>query len=94
MNPIDHAIARTHVTLPRRSRRPALALALYAFSLEVAIVGVVPGVSDPDTALLVCWSALLAMLAALFVALVGASVQGDAGTATRHSVRASVAHSR
>ncbi|MGZ6256835.1 MAG: hypothetical protein ACXWMB_07445, partial [Candidatus Limnocylindria bacterium] len=46
----------------------ALGLALYAFALEVAIVGVVPGVSDPAHALLVCWSALLAMLAALAVA--------------------------
>ena len=72
----------------------ATGLALYAFALEVAIVGVVPGVSDPDKALLICWSALLAMLAAFLVALVGASVQGDAGTAARHPVGASVANSR
>jgi hypothetical protein len=51
------------------------AMALYAFALEVAIVGYVPFVSNPDTALLVCWSALLAMLAALVAALVGASAQ-------------------
>jgi hypothetical protein len=72
----------------------ATGLALYAFALEVAIVGVVPGVSDPDTALLICWSALLAMLAVFFFALVGASVHGDAGTAARHAAGASVAPSR
>jgi len=72
----------------------AVGLALYAFALEVAIVGVVPGVSDPEQALLICWSALLAMLAALFVALVGASVQDVAGTSAQHPAGASVAQSR
>jgi len=85
------------VQSPRAGAWPGLVaagLALFAFALEVAIVGVVPGVSDPDKALLICWSALLAMLAAFFVALVGASVHGDAGTAARHPAGASVAHSR
>ena len=69
-------------------------LALYAFALEVAIVGVVPGVSDPEQALVICWSALLAMLAALGVALVGASVREVAGASAQHPAGASVAHSR
>jgi hypothetical protein len=50
-------------------------LALYAFALEVAIVGFVPGVRDPDRALLICWSALLAMLPVASLALIGASAQ-------------------
>jgi hypothetical protein len=72
----------------------AVGLVLYAFALEVAIVGMVLGVSDPDQALVICWSALVAMLAALFVALVGASVQGVAGASAWHPSGASVAHSR
>lgn len=48
-------------------------LALYAFALEVAIIGLVPGVTDPDKALVVCWAALLAMLPVVALALVGAS---------------------
>lgn len=48
-------------------------LALYALALEVAIVGIVPGVSDPDLALTICWSALLATLVAFGLAVVGAS---------------------
>ena len=71
----------------------AVGLALYAFALEVAIVGVVPGVSDPDLALVICWSALLAMLAALGVALVGASAGDVAGASAQHPAGASVAHS-
>ena len=69
-------------------------LALYAFSLEVAIVGVVPGVSDPEQALVICWSALLAMLASYAVAIVGTSVQGVAGASAQLPAGASVAHSR
>ena len=72
----------------------AVGLVLYAFALEVAIVGVVPGVSDPEQALVICWSALLAMLAALGVALVGASVRDVDGAAAQHPAGASVAHSR
>jgi hypothetical protein len=62
------------------------AMALYAFALEVAIVGYVPGVSDPDKALLVCWSSLLAMLAALVAAVVGASAQ-ESGRAAAAAAR-------
>jgi hypothetical protein len=72
----------------------ALGLVLYAFALEVAIVGVVPGVSDPDKALVICWSALVAMLAVLLVALVGASVQDVAGAPAQHPAGASEAPSR
>ena len=72
----------------------AVGLVLYAFALEVAIVGVVPGLSDPEQALLVCWSALAAMLAALALALVGASVQDVAGASGHHPAGASVAPSR
>jgi hypothetical protein len=72
----------------------AVGLVLYAFSLEVAIVSFVPAVSDPEQALVICWSALLAMLAALGVALVGASVQEVAGASAKHPAGASVAHSR
>lgn len=71
-----------------RSGRPAIALsrawpalivasaALYAFALEVAIVGYVPGVTDPDQRLAICWMALLGMLGAFFLALLGSSVPG------------------
>jgi hypothetical protein len=72
----------------------AVGLVLYAFSLEVAIVSFVPAVSDPEQELVICWSALLAMLAALGVALVGASVQEVAGASAKHPAGASVAHSR
>jgi hypothetical protein len=72
----------------------AVGLVLYAFSLEVAIVGFVPAVSDPEQALVICWSALLAMLAALGVALVGASAADVAGASAKHPAGASVAHSR
>ena len=71
----------------------AVGLALYAFALEVAIVGVVPGVSDPEQALVICWSALLAILAALGVALVGASAGDVAGASDQHSAGAFAAHS-
>jgi hypothetical protein len=71
----------------------AVGLALYAFALEVAIVGVVPGVSDPEQALVICWSALLAMLAALGVALVGASAGDVAGASDQHPAGAFAAHS-
>jgi len=64
-------------------------LVLYAFALEVAIVGVVPGVSDADQALVICWSALLGSLACMGAALVGASAEAGAGAAVRHPVRAS-----
>ena len=72
----------------------AVGLALYAFALEVAIVGFVPAVSDPDRALVICWSALVAMLAALGVALVGVSVQDVAGASVQHPAGASEARSR
>lgn len=72
----------------------AVGLALYAFALEVAIVGVVPGVSDPEQVLVICWSALLAMLAALGVALVGASAGDVAGACDQHPAGALVARSR
>ena len=72
----------------------ALVLVLYAFALEIAIVGFVPAVSDPEQALLICWSALVAMLGALFVALVGASLPDVAGASDQHPAGASAAHSR
>jgi hypothetical protein len=50
-----------------------VSVVLYAVALEIAIVGVVPGVTDPDVALAICWSALLAMFLLLVLALVGAS---------------------
>ena len=59
-------------------------LALYAFALEIAIVGVVPGVSDPDQALAVCWLALVATLASMGLALVGASAEAVTETAVQH----------
>jgi hypothetical protein len=53
---------------------------LYAIALETAVIGFVPGVSDPGLVLVVCWSALLAMLLVLVLALIGASVaEADTG---------------
>lgn len=66
-------------------------LALYAFALEIAIIGFVPGVSDPDAALTVCWLALLGTLASMGVALVGASAKAFTETAVRHPVGTTVA---
>lgn len=50
-----------------------LGVVLFAFALEVAIAGRVPGVSNPEHVELVCWTALLAMFVALVLAFVGAS---------------------
>lgn len=47
---------------------------LYAVALEIAIVGFVPGVSNPDHLLAVCWSSLGIMLVLILLAVVGASV--------------------
>jgi hypothetical protein len=70
-------------------------LALYAFALEVAIVGFVPGVRDPDRVLLVCWSTLLAMLPVAALALVGASAEqiarAAAGDPSREARRSEIA---
>lgn len=52
-----------------------LCAVLYAFALEVAIAGVVPGVSDPEARLYICWTALLAMLASMILALAGAAAE-------------------
>ncbi len=52
----------------------AVALGLYAFAIEVAVAGVVPGVSDPEQILLICWLSLLAMLTLMVGALAGGSI--------------------
>jgi hypothetical protein len=69
-------------------------LALYAFALEIAIVGMVPGVSDPDVALSTCWSVLLAMLLTFGVALVGASLAPIAAASRRAPGAAAMVPSR
>jgi hypothetical protein len=48
-------------------------LVLYAAALEIAIWGVVPGVADPEIALLICWSCLAGMMAAMLAAAVAGS---------------------
>jgi hypothetical protein len=72
----------------------ATGLALYAFALEVAIVGFVPAVSDPDQALAICWSALLAALVAFGAAVVGASAATAEATSGQIPAGASMAHPR
>jgi hypothetical protein len=69
--------------LAARGWRPLIAACalLYAFALEIAIAGVVPGVADPELRLYICWSALLAMMAGMVLALIGASA-GDASDET------------
>ncbi|MGA2500734.1 MAG: hypothetical protein ABSH20_23600 [Tepidisphaeraceae bacterium] len=52
-----------------------LCAVLYAFALEVAIAGVVPGVGDPEARLYICWTALLAMLASMVLAVAGAAAE-------------------
>jgi hypothetical protein len=52
-----------------------LCAVLYAFALEVAIAGVVPGVGDPEARLYVCWTALMAMIACMILALAGAAAE-------------------
>ncbi len=61
----------------------AVALVLYAFALEIAIVGYVPGVSDADALLAICWTALLGVLLALGLAVVGASSEQIGGGLAR-----------
>jgi hypothetical protein len=58
----------------------AVGLAAYAFAVQVAVTGFVPGVSDPGLALYLCWSALLATLAVLALALAGTSAGTSAET--------------
>jgi hypothetical protein len=43
---------------------------MFLFALEIAIFGFVPGLSDPDLILNVCWSLLLAGLGMLHLAFV------------------------
>ena len=72
------AIVPTAVGRTLARRWPFLvvvALALYAFALEVAIVGVVPGVANAETRLYICWLSLLVMVGVIVVALIGASAQ-------------------
>jgi hypothetical protein len=69
-------------------------LALYAVALEVAIVGVVPGVSDPQQALTVCWAALVGLLASMALAFIGASAAPVIGVSVRHSVETAPTGSR
>jgi hypothetical protein len=52
-----------------------LCAVLYAFALEVAIAGVLPGVSDPEARLYICWTALLVMIASMILALAGAAAE-------------------
>ncbi len=61
----------------------AAGAALYAFALEVAVVGYLPGVTDPDQKLTICWLSLLGMLGAFCLALLGSSVPGSSGSRTR-----------
>jgi hypothetical protein len=60
-----------------------LGLVLYGVALEVAIAGYVPGVSDPDMALSICWGALLGMLSMFLLALFGAASRGRSVTLAR-----------
>lgn len=58
--------------------RPALVgtgLVLYLGAIQIAITGYVPGLSDADQILAVCWSLLGGALALFTVALVGAGVR-------------------
>jgi hypothetical protein len=64
-------------------------LMLFAFALEVAIAGVVPGVDDPELALSICWLALLAVLASMVLALAGAAAaDAPAGPASTRPLAA------
>jgi peptidoglycan/LPS O-acetylase OafA/YrhL len=94
--PLTWLPSRLPATLGRALSRswPAFVvagLALYAFALEVAIVGFVPGVSDPDQALNLCWLALLGTLASMAIALIGASVDRSVETPAQHRLRTTVA---
>lgn len=76
---------------------PALivaSLALYAFALEIAIVGFVPGVADPDQRLAICWADLLLMLGALLAALLGASVAASESGIARSAAALPVSRPR
>lgn len=58
----------------------ALAFLLFGVALEIAVLGIVPGLGDPALRELVCWSCLAVMLAVVVAALAGASAQ-DVGRA-------------
>lgn len=97
---IDRPLTLAPSHLPGAARRSlgrswrafvVVGLVLYAFALEIAIVGVVPGVSDPDQALAICWLALVGTLASMGLALVGASAEVWTETAVRHPVGTTVA---
>jgi hypothetical protein len=73
---------------------PALlvvAFALYSIALEIAIAGVVPGVTDPEARQLICWTTLLVMLGVVMAALVGASAQDLAGMPAEEPAEAALA---
>jgi hypothetical protein len=53
----------------------AAGLASYLLAVAIAITGYVPGVPDPDQALVVCWGLLLASLAMNGLAYAGASAR-------------------
>jgi peptidoglycan/LPS O-acetylase OafA/YrhL len=93
--PLTWAPSRLPATVGRALSRtwPAFVvagMALYAFALEVSIVGFVPGVSDPDQALAICWLALLGTLASMTLALVGASVEPSLETSVQRGARTAV----
>jgi peptidoglycan/LPS O-acetylase OafA/YrhL len=66
-------------------------LALYAFALEVAIVGLIPGASDPDQALAICWLALLGTLVSMAIATLGANAEPSTETSVQYRPRTTVA---
>ena len=71
--------------------RPALVwtgLVLYLGAIQIAITGYVPGMSDSDQILAVCWSLLGGALALFAIALVGAGVRDtDAPPPTEEAPR-------
>ena len=67
-------LGRLAISRALAKRWPALLVAmvvLYLIALEIAIVGFVPGVSDPDQARYICWSSLAMMLVLLVLAIAG-----------------------
>jgi hypothetical protein len=62
-------------------------VALAAVALEIAIFGFVPGVTDPNQLQLICWSALLIMLAPMLLAIV-AGFAHDIKRSTEHALPA------
>jgi hypothetical protein len=65
-----------------RAALAGLGVALYLVAIWIAVTGLVPGMSDADDILAVCWAFLGGALALFAVALIGTGIPVAAGAPT------------